>query len=66
MDEMGNNNPALWRIGPQEDGIYLAVTDAKVSTRWTRTKINHYILIIILINLANPFAFYRVIIKEGH
>jgi len=34
MDEMGNNNPALWRIGPQEDGIYLAVTDAKVSTRF--------------------------------
>ena len=22
-DEMGNNNPAVWRIGPQQDGIYL-------------------------------------------
>ena len=33
MDEFGNNNPALWRIGPQEDGVYLAVTDAKVATR---------------------------------
>ena len=34
MDEGGNNNPALWRIGPQDDGIYLAVTDAKVATRF--------------------------------
>ena len=33
MDESGNNNPALWRIGPENDGIYLAVTDAKVATR---------------------------------
>ena len=35
MDEFGNNNPALWRIGPDsiEDGIYMAVTDAKVATR---------------------------------
>jgi len=33
-DEHGNNNPALWRIGPQDDGIYLAVTDAKVATRF--------------------------------
>ena len=33
-EEHGNNNPALWRIGPQEDGIYLAVTDAKVATRF--------------------------------
>ena len=33
MDEFGNNNPALWRIGPANDGIYLAVTDAKVATR---------------------------------
>ena len=33
-DEHGNNNPALWRIGPQENGIYLAVTDAKVATRF--------------------------------
>merc|ERR1711936_525017 len=32
--EHGNNNPALWRIGPQDDGIYLAVTDAKVATRF--------------------------------
>jgi len=34
MDEFGNNNPALWRIGPENDGIYLAVTDAKVATRF--------------------------------
>ena len=35
MDEFGNNNPALWRIGPEstDDGIYMAVTDAKVATR---------------------------------
>ena len=33
-DESGNNNPALWRIGHQDDGIYLAVTDAKVATRF--------------------------------
>ena len=33
MDEHGNNNPALWRIGPQNDGIYLAVTDGKGATR---------------------------------
>ena len=33
-DEMGNNNPALWRIGQENDGIYLAVTDAKVPTRF--------------------------------
>ena len=33
-EEHGNNNPALWRIGPQHDGIYLAVTDAKVATRF--------------------------------
>ena len=33
-EEYGNNNPALWRIGPQDDGIYLAVTDAKVATRF--------------------------------
>ena len=35
MDEFGNNNPALWRIGPEsiEDGIYMAVTDGKVATR---------------------------------
>jgi len=34
MDESGNNNPALWRIGPENEGIYLAVTDAKVATRF--------------------------------
>jgi len=34
-DEMGNNNPALWRIGSaDENGIYMAVTDAKVPTRF--------------------------------
>ena len=34
--EFGNNNPALWRIGPnnQEEGIYMAVTDSKVPTRF--------------------------------
>ena len=32
--EYGNSNPALWRIGPQEDGIYLAVTDGKDATRF--------------------------------
>ena len=33
--EFDNNNPALWRIGPQhrDEGIYLAVTDADVATR---------------------------------
>ena len=33
--EFDNNNPALWRIGPQhrDKGIYLAVTDADVATR---------------------------------
>ena len=40
MDEFGNNNPALWRIGPQEDGVYLAVTDAKVATRWQQRNIS--------------------------
>jgi len=35
MDEFGNNNPALWRIGSKDsDGIYIAVTDAKVATRF--------------------------------
>ena len=34
MEEGGNNNPALWRIGPEDDGVYLAVTDAKVATRY--------------------------------
>ena len=38
MDEGGNNNPALWRIGPQDDGIYLAVTDAKVATRHVKNQ----------------------------
>ena len=33
MDEHGNNNPALWRIGPKNDGIYLAVTDGRGATR---------------------------------
>ena len=32
-DEHGNNNPALWRIGPKNDGIYLAVTDGRGATR---------------------------------
>ena len=32
--EYGNSNPALWRIGPKEDGIYLAVTDGKDATRF--------------------------------
>jgi len=32
--EFGNNNPALWRIGPMDEGIYLAVTDGKVPTRF--------------------------------
>ena len=32
--EHGNSNPALWRIGPQQDGIYLAVTDGKDATRF--------------------------------
>merc|ERR1712012_1194474 len=32
---MGNNNPALWRIGSaDENGVYMAVTDAKVPTRF--------------------------------
>ena len=44
MDEFGNNNPALWRIGPQEDGVYLAVTDAKVATRWQQRYIPQYCL----------------------
>jgi len=39
-DEMGNNNPAVWRIGPQDDGIYLAVTDAKVPTRFNITDLS--------------------------
>jgi len=34
MNEFGNNNPALWRIGSKEEGIYLAVTDGKVPTRF--------------------------------
>ena len=34
MEEGGNNNPALWRIGPEDEGVYLAVTDAKVATRY--------------------------------
>ena len=38
MDESGNNNPALWRIGREDDGVYLAVTDAKVATRYATTK----------------------------
>ena len=38
MDESGNNNPALWRIGHEDDGVYLAVTDAKVATRYATTK----------------------------
>ena len=34
-EEFGNNNPAVWRIGSKDrDGIYLAVTDAKVPTRF--------------------------------
>ena len=39
MKEFDNNNPALWRIGDRslEHGIYLAVTDGKVATRWSRT-----------------------------
>ena len=44
MDEFGNNNPALWRIGPQEDGVYLAVTDAKVATRCQQRIIPQYCL----------------------
>ena len=32
--EHGNSNVQLWRIGPQEDGVYLAVTDGKVATRF--------------------------------
>jgi len=32
--EFGNNNPALWRIGPENDGVYMAVTDSKVPTRF--------------------------------
>merc|ERR1719325_330603 len=36
MKEFDNNNPALWRIGDRslEHGIYLAVTDGKVATRF--------------------------------
>ena len=35
--EFGNNNPALWRIGPAnlEEGVYMAVTDSKVPTMST-------------------------------
>jgi carotenoid cleavage dioxygenase-like enzyme len=33
-DPFGNNNPAVWRIGPKEDGIYLAVTDSTNPTRF--------------------------------
>ena len=42
MDEFGNNNPALWRIGPDsiEDGIYMAVTDGKVATRLKAIQFN--------------------------
>ena len=35
MNEFGNNNPAIWRIGSKDmNGIYLAVTDSKVATRF--------------------------------
>jgi len=36
MSSFDNNNPALWRIGRNnvEDGIYLAVTDTPVPTRF--------------------------------
>ena len=41
MDEFGNNNPALWRIGSKDtDGIYMAVTDAKVPTRFNITDLS--------------------------
>jgi len=33
-DTYGNNNPALWRIGPKDDGIYMAVTDSHTPTQF--------------------------------
>jgi len=41
-DEFGNNNPALWRIGTMEDGVYLAVTDSKVPTRFNLSSWRHW------------------------
>jgi len=39
MTSFDNNNPALWRIGKKsvDDGIYMAVTDAPVPTRFNIT-----------------------------
>ena len=42
MRAFDNNNPALWRLGPNnmEEGIYLAVTDSMVATRSIETDAN--------------------------